>query len=56
MFAPEGECFTAVLFSDGHIEMEPPGGRVGPLKSEPGSRFYASDEEFLDSLRSRIRD
>ena len=56
MFALEGEEVSATLFSDGHIEMDAPGGRQDPTSAEPGSKIYWSDEEFIAALESDFRD
>jgi hypothetical protein len=57
MFALEGEEVGITLFSDGHIEIEPPDGRPGvPSQSELRGRIYQSDEEFFAALKNNFRD
>ncbi len=52
MFATEGEEIEIVLFSDGHLEMDVPGGRCDPPSPDPAGRIQMSTEEFLRMLES----
>ena len=56
MFALEGEEVSATLFSDGHIEMDAPGGRHMPIESMSDEDFERMLQGEPEELHEALRD